>query len=152
MSNSGSSWDERVNIGGKSRVSESGRSIGVELEIVGSSLLNINSDQLSNDSSERVSGDYNSWVLGGVLGFKVLVGIQESSLDILIGLVESLMNTASTASWIIDLVSLEVIIPVNDIAGSSNGDENIIIGRIIGSITLTFMSLIIDNSNIFHSF
>lgn len=62
------------------------------------------------------------------------------------------MNTASTASWVIDLVSLEVIIPVNDIAGTSNGDENIIIGRIIGSITLTFMSLIIDNSNIFHSF
>lgn len=151
VSDSGSSWDERVEIGCEGSISESGSTVGIELEVVGTSLLDVNSNQFGDDSSKRVSGDDDGWVLGGVLGLEVLVSIQEGRLDVLVGLVEALVHTASSAPWVVDLVGLEVIIPVDNIAGASDSNKNIVVAGVVGSISLALMSYLIDNGDVLNS-
>lgn len=80
-----------------------------------------------------------------------LEGTQESWLDVLVGLVEALVNAASIASRVVDLVGLEVIVPVDNIAGTSDSYHEIFSCWVVGNVTLSLVGELIDNCDILHS-
>jgi len=140
-----------VDVVGKLLISESGRSIGVQLEVLGSSLENIDCQQFSNHSSQGMSCYHNARFLGGVFSAQFRIGIQESALDIGVGVEETSVHLASSAARIGLLEEIQIVVPVLQISTASDGHHNIVVFGVISSISLTFMCRFVHSSDVNHS-